>query len=401
MLSITYVAGCKPAMKLFAATRFTRAMGMVAFVIAALPLLAGAQDFQSAAFRSDRYEYELKSAALREGNLWLAVGLRPKGNLGGAQQYQLWQLDPQRKKRMQVDLGSIAIEKQGGDACRKVYDLAITRSGDLAALVESESGKLALLVFSSSTNELIVNRAVRTSRRDLFFNKLRTTADGDLLAIGRTGDEAFLLKLRPNGEIAAETIVHDKELAIALDVVEINDTYVLAGAHLKPTGESNLWIGRVNAKGDVLSRTVFAGRLGSLVYDDDTRKLAVIYEVVGTKGWNVFVRGLDEGLATTWESQLMTESPTMLPFQMAAIPGGGLLVAGSTSRRLLWFSRLAKGGEKQWTQEHFEPDALWQGVWNYQVLTSAQESVLAFTELLVGEEKEQRQIVKVLTLKPK
>ena len=101
------------------------------------------------------------------------------------------------------------------------------------------------------------------------------------------------------------------------------------------------------------------------------------------------------------ESQLMTESPTMLPFQMAAIPGGGMLVAGSTSRRLLWFSRIAKGGEKQWAQEHFEPGALWQGVWNYQVLASAQESVVVFTELVVGEEKEQRQIVKVLTLKSK
>src|SRR5262249_53114658 len=270
--------------------------GMTALGIVMPWLSAGAQDFQSTTLSSDRYEYELKAAAAGEDSLWLAVGLRPKGSLGGPQQYQLWKLDSQGKQRAQLDLASVSVGKQADDKVKRLYDIAIAKNGDLAVLLESEGGKLALVVLSGSSGEVIVNKVVKAAHSNLFFSKLRVTSGGDLLAIGRTGDEGFLLKLRLNGEVTAETVIHEADLAVAFDALELNDSYIVAGGHLKPSGESSLWIGRITAKGDVLSRTTFAGRFGSLAHDDQAHRVVLIYDAPAANGWNIFIRAVYEGL---------------------------------------------------------------------------------------------------------
>src|SRR6185369_4749245 len=65
------------------------------------------QRLSETTFRSDEYEYEYGSSTLQQQNIWVVVGLRIRGQLGGPQQFQIWKLDPAGKKLAQIDFNAI------------------------------------------------------------------------------------------------------------------------------------------------------------------------------------------------------------------------------------------------------------------------------------------------------
>src|ERR1051325_1488336 len=197
-------------------------------------------------FRSDDYEYEYSSSTLRQQNIWVVVGLRARGQLGGPQQFQIWKLDPAGKKLAQIDFNAITPTGNSQEKYFRVYDLATLKNGNIGLLAGNENGKIGFLVFNGDSAQLVTNRILELPYANTFISKVFTADDGDLIAIGRSGIQPMILKLRPSGEQANLTLLADGDLNVLTDGLELPDhAFAFLGEHLDDTGKINIWLGRV------------------------------------------------------------------------------------------------------------------------------------------------------------
>lgn len=373
-----------------------------AFLVSAFaagpPRMESLQPMSQAMFRSDRYEYEYKSGAVRLQDVWLVVGVRARGELGGPQQYQLWKVDAQGKKLREIDLGTTAPLNRSQTGEVRVHDLTGLKSGNLALLIEGNQ-EAALLLLEGETGQVMATRKVTAIPSGSFINKVLPALDGGMIALGRSGSRGFLLKLRSSGEPDAQAVLDDKDLMVLTDGLELPDhTLMLVGEHIDDTGKVSVWVGRVTAKGDILSKATFAGQGAAISCHGGSPGCAVIYSTRGADGWNISVRSFAENLTLAWQADLLSGIRLVPGLRAIVQADGGLFVAAGNANNRLWTAWLSKGGKIVSSSTFEEPAVQWQRLWNFDVLATPQEFVLPFTELLVGEDKEQRQVLKILRL---
>ena len=358
------------------------------------------QRLSEATFRSDDFEYEYGSSTLRQANMWVVVGLRARGQLGGPQQFQIWKLDPAGKKVAQIDFNAITPTGNSQEKYLRVYDLATLKNGDIGLLAGTESGKIGFLVFNGDSAQLVTNRILEQPNANTFISKVFTADDGDLIAIGRSGIQPMILKLRPSGEQANLTLLADADLNVLTDGLELADhSFALLGEHLDDAGKINIWLGRVTLKGQVLNKTSFDGRDGTIIYDNTARNYMVTYLSAGTAAWNVSLRVFADDL--TPAGQFSLQSGLKQSMRLGAVPvgDGSIFVVGASAKNQLWMAQVDKVGKIISSSTFEEPNARWQRLWNYDLLSTSAELVIPFTELVVGSEMEQRQVMKILRLR--
>ena len=358
------------------------------------------QRLSETTFRSDEYEYEYGSSTLRQQNIWVVVGLRVRGQLGGPQQFQIWKLDPAGKKLAQIDFNAITPTGNSQEKYLRIYDLATLKNGNIGLLAGTESGKIGFLVFNGDSAQLVTNRILELPDANTFVSKVFTADDGDLIAIGRSGIQPMILKLRPSGEQANLTFLAGDDLNVLTDGLELADhTFAFLGEHLDDTGKINIWLGRVTLKGEVLNKASFAGRDGTIIYDNTARNYTVTYVSAGTKGWNVSLRTFTDDLTSAGQFEL--QSGLKQSMRVCAVPvgDGSIFVVGASAKNQLWTAQVDKAGKIISSSTFEEPNARWQRLWNYDLLSTSTELVIPFTELLVGNEMEQRQVMKIVRLR--
>jgi hypothetical protein len=62
----------------------------------------------------------------------------------------------------------------------------------------------------------------------------------------------------------------------------------------------------------------------------------------------------------------------------------------------LWVGALSRDGALASSRIFEEPSVQWQRLWNFDLLPAQQEFVIPLTQLIVGNELDQRQVFKVL-----
>ncbi|MGD2114231.1 MAG: hypothetical protein PVG07_04200, partial [Acidobacteriota bacterium] len=141
-------------------------------------------------------------------------------------------------------------------------------------------------------------------------------ADGRFLAAGRSdsagagGDDAWLLQLSATGAVLWSRVYGGSSFDVARDLVARGDGAAFVGSTWSAgAGRSDLWVGEVDADGDLLSSRIYGGALE------------------------------DDGTAIT---------------RLGHLPGGGFAVAGrtrsfsQTEHSDLWMLRLDPGGVVPW-----------------------------------------------------
>ena len=77
-----------------------------------------------------------------------------------------------------------------------------------------------------------------------------------------------------------------------------------------------------------------------------------------------------------------------------------VFVIGANAKNRLWMARINRSGKVLASLTFEEQATKWQRVWNYGLLTTSHDFIVPFTEFVVGNEMEQREIVKILWLRP-
>ena len=351
-------------------------------------------------FRSSDYEYEYKSSTLRQQDLWVVVGLRVRGQLSGSQQYQIWKLDSKGKKLAEVDLNALTPTGRPQDKYLRSYDIGTLKNGNIALLAETRASQVGCLVFDGSSAKPIVNRLIEPALFSPFISKVFPASDGDLMAIGRSGDRGLMLKLHPSGEIAERASIGNGDPTVLTDGWELADhTLALLGEHLDEAGQTTMWIGRTTLNGEVLYKDTFSGHDGTITYDSSSRLLTLIYASAGTSGWNMSLRTFMDSLSPAGQYSLLSGIRINTRFRVASIGNGSIFAVGASARNRLWMARINQRGEVLSSFTFEEPGVRWQRLWNYDLLSTPTELVIPFSELLVGDDLEQRQVLKILRLR--
>ena len=104
-------------------------------------------------YRSAASEYEVRFAAPAGDALWLVVGVRPKGELGGDQQQQLWRINAGGERTSATILEQATVSKANSETIFETSDVSRVVNGPLvtvdAAVPTSNIGPIARLVPSA------------------------------------------------------------------------------------------------------------------------------------------------------------------------------------------------------------------------------------------------------------
>jgi hypothetical protein len=346
-------------------------------------------------FRSDNQEYEYKSSVLRARDLWTVVGVRAHGQLAGPQQYHLWRIDVQGRKLRDIDLTAGSVLDRSQKTGSPSYGLITLNNGKLGLFVGA-GGETIFVAIDPETGEAASPQTIKGLPSGSFISKVLQDTGGSVFLMGRSVSRGLLVKLDNRGEIQDSFSITDPDVTVLTDGVSLPDrTFVLLGEHLDDSGKTTLWLARVTEKGEVLQKTKFSGQGGSISCVSASR-CGIIYAVPGTDGWRVLVRATDETLATVWETEIQSGLRINPQWRVMAGANGRFLVAGGNAKQRLWVGALSKEGALMSSRVFEEPSAQWQRLWNFDLLPAEQELVIPFTELLVGKELDQRQVVKLL-----
>lgn len=348
-----------------------------------------------ATFRSDTEEYEYKSSVFRAQELWTLIGIRAHGELSGPQQYHLWRVDAQGKKLRDIDLTTTAPLNRYQTAESRAYGVVALNNGKLGLLVGAGGGTVFFSI-DADTREAVSARPVKGLPADSFVSKVLQGVDGGMILIGRADTRGLLAKLNNSGELQSSSFITDPDLTVLTDGISLPDhTFILLGEHLDDSGKTTTWLARVTDKGEVLAKTKFAGQAGAISCSSASR-CGIVYAVPGTNDWKILVRAIDDSLATVWETEVQSGLKINPQWRLLATNNGTLLVAGGNAKHRLWVGSLSREGTLISSRIFEEPSAQWQRLWNFDLLPVQQEVVIPLTQLIVGKELDQRQVIKVL-----
>jgi len=346
-------------------------------------------------FRSDSEEYEYKSSVFRAQDLWTLVGIRPHGQLAGPQQYHLWRVDTQGKKLRDIDLTVAPPLNRSQTIESRVYGLVALNNGKLGLLVGSAAGT-AFFSIDADTRETVSSQPVKGLPSGSFVAKVLQDANGGIILVGGSGGRGLLAKLNDSGELQASSFIADQDLTVLTDGISLPDhTFILLGEHLDDSGKTTTWLAKVSEKGEVLTKTKFAGQ-GGVISCSSASRCGIVYSVTGTTDWKAVVRAIDDSLAPVWETEIQSGLKINAPWRLLAMNNGTLLVAGGNAKHRLWVGALSREGALVSSRIFEEPSVQWQRLWNFDLLPSQHEFVIPLTQLIVGKELDQRQVFKVL-----
>lgn len=336
-------------------------------------------------YRSGTSEYELRFVAPAGDGLWLVVGVRPKGQLGGDQQQQLWHIDAKGERTSTTNLDQTT-----------VYGVAALPNGNAAIIGHGDPSGLTYVVADTS-GQLVSKRTVATQRSDVHVTQVRAS-NGNVIATGRFRTPGWILKLRPSGDVVDDVVIND--VSIVEDAFETPDGYVALGSSIKGA-VTTIWIGRVNAKGEAGATATFTGVNPALAPDGRRGGSLLVYQTNAQQGRNVVLQSLSDGLASvsssTWPETV--RGMTIGPYRAEPIGDADFVVVGESPTTLPLVRRVSRSGQLVWSYEYRDPAATATRMWNASLARWNRDYLAAFTVTVVeplGDTYEQRQIVKLM-----
>ncbi|OEU78066.1 MAG: hypothetical protein BA865_07920 [Desulfobacterales bacterium S5133MH4] len=353
-------------------------------------------------FKGDvEFEYKAGSLSPKEKALWLAVGTREKGRLGGPQKLWLWLLDAMGKKRLELDLQHLLNNKLNSKQYVDIENIVALEGGGVAVILVSETGSPTLARFDK-TGSLISLRPLKKEVRDVLFSKIILASNDNLFLIGRLNGRAAVIKIDAAGDILWEKVVDDKaeeKISIFLDAVVSSDgELILLGHVVNSKGGHRLCIEMLNVQGKFQHKLAFDGERGAIAHAGDHGYIVALARKQ-EKTQSICLIGYSPSLKELWKTKMFEEenfSAAHIPVKAAATIGGDSLVVMSKKSRP-WIVQVKDGGKVLW-RHMLQNDSLFSEiVWNFDLLQSASEFTIPITMLNVDPKvMEQRQEMRVI-----
>lgn len=341
-------------------------------------------------------EHDLRRSFITPaGVTWMLAGVKGPGSFVGDDiAMELLGIDASGEELARVDLSELL----SGRDVAVFEDVAALASGHVAVFASNAAGELFAYVIAPRENRVVSTMRLGAGRRTHHVADVVPAEDGRLLLIGRAEARGWMMKLEPTLAIRWDKILEDEAMTVMYDaVVRPDGSIVAVGGQLLPTGQTNLWLGSLTSEGQVIARRVLPGR-DAAVAVSATGGVAVVHDVKGAAGWDVYLRGYSAALAEEWTTPVASGLRIPPELEIAAGPRGEWLVAGPKNNHL-WIGAYGAGGAELWSYPVPMENELWERLWNVgDMAFRGNELILPYTLLVLDEEKKQRQRIRVLKL---
>ena len=313
-------------------------------------------------YGDDRFWNEYKAMAIgKNGETLIAVSARnaPDANDANINRLLLWRIDQKGDITSETEVkkpqgSSKSVAKTPMSAAIK--DLAVLENGDALLIVDFEGGHPSIVKVDRSGRQSLTKNIAAPSRHISLF-KMVPASDGKFLLLGHESMDAFAIEIDASGNVLWERKTDRGKMDLFVDGITNQDgEFILIGNSgqydILLGGPSDVWISRYDANGGVKDEKSFQGRYGRVVQTQEG-SYGVVYDKGTSDRQDIRLKLLDLDLKEVWESQLLTVTPGFLDFKIAALPGGGFIVAGGKDGKPL-VARVDVNGKKIGT---FQNDA--------------------------------------------
>jgi len=350
------------------------------------------------AIADDSFEVEYKASAVStiDSSVWLVVGRRAALTMSGQQDLALVALDRNGKILSETSLQSLAGTAGLTHVPDKFIDLAATTGGNIAVVLRS-GGQTSVVTVDGKSRRVIQGKDIGAARPNLLVARAVAIPGGNLLLLGRLGPGAVAIKLDPKLAVVWERPADPKGAGVFTDAAVLSDeNFVVTGTHSARPGssdESSLWLGRLDAEGQVTKSIFMPGQFASVATGPDGG-CALVQGMVGPQGADFWFRSYDRDLKEEWSTKLLSGTRDLMSFRIVPAGQGEYVVLGSEKHHL-WISRVRAGAGVQWSQTFGDPPgAMPVLVWNFGLARAGSSVVVVTTDMVVNAKMQQRQIVR-------
>lgn len=335
-------------------------------------------------------EYEYLSAAISRSKpgVWVVLGVRPRGMLSGPQRWEFDRFDNDGKRTDVIAWDDI--RKSLPVALSKFYGIATDRSDRLYVFGQASAG-LAMVRYDPSGRTPVVFRSIAGLYSSMFVAKVLMVPDDQFLLLGHVDSRAVALQVDSTAQIVSEAKLSGEVNTLLTGVFERGVGFV-AGARIDGLKAARLWLGRMPADG-VISHSI--GVPGSRVsVAPHGGGVALLHNASSTGLSGLRLAAYSGDLSLLWERTLATSVSEPIQLALAAARDGQLLAVWEEKRSVTLVA-LRRDGAVTTTGRYEDLNWAWQRLWNLDVVSFGEDTIMPMTLLIVDEKKEQRQVVRL------
>jgi uncharacterized delta-60 repeat protein len=198
---------------------------------------------------------------------------------------------------------------------------------------------------------------------------IQQTTDGGYIVSGRTGSfgaghaDIWVLKLNASGDVVWQKTYGGRDYEEAFSIQQTTDGgYIVAGVTGSfGAGEDDIWVLKLNARGDVVWQKTYGGRYGDWAFctqqtSDGGYIVAGVTESFGAGGRDFWVLKLDASGQVLWQKTYGGIYDDEA-FSIQQTTDGGYIAAGETyssgaGYTDVWVLKLDAGGNVQWQKTY-------------------------------------------------
>jgi hypothetical protein len=345
--------------------------------------------------RSATSEYELKAAAPAGDGLWLVIGVRPRGELGGPQVTQMLRLNARGETERTIDLASLIAGDAALSEPPKFVALASLPTGEALVLLGAP-GKLVFVRVNPNGTAALARSTTLANPNSLVTAMRRI--DGGVIAIGRSGSSGWILKLSATGDVVSDVTIADPGVQVLNDAIPLTSGYLVAGSSSRDGRK--IWLGRIDASGAVVKSQSLPGTTPSLVSDVQAGRFVLTYVAEGLAP-SATVQRFSDALVLEPQPLAAQIVRSSRPFDVQPVASGQLLIVGEGTTNLPTLCRANRDGAIVWTFQYRAADAMATRLWNAQLEPWGGDVIAALTLTVVepkGDTFEQRQVIRLIRL---
>ncbi len=297
---------------------------------------------------SGQHSAQALALSSKDGSFAIAGISTVPGRSSEPGSFWLWRLDPAGGLRQEIRIGNPHGERRLNPAYRYVGGIAMLEDGGALLVLEFIEREPSLVRLDAAGKVVFVKPA---GERGTVIAKLVSAGGGRFLLLGGQGQDAIAIKVDAQGNrIWVRRFDHGEHEAF-VDGMATEDGGFVAVANKGPEDPGladHVWVLRCNRDGDRESEAILAGRNGRVARAPDG------YRVLYDEQQDMFARdawlqAFDPGLRPLWRVSLLGKEPgSPKAFGIAALPGGGLVLAGSKGVGL-WLCAVDAKGRQAWS----------------------------------------------------
>lgn len=276
------------------------------------------------------------------------------GGSGESASSWLWVISENGKRTQEVLLNRFRNDRKVNPFHPYVCCIANLHNDDVVLVVEFLENRPSV-VRVNKNGEVLFRKLTDRSQKDRTFFEIIPAKRDALLLIGSEHGNALVVKIDSWGKKLWEKVIDRGKVESFIDGLHReDDSFVLVGdssiyrSSFFP-GPSEVWVVKLDAKGNILSEKTFPGRYGGIAKGKDD-SYVIVYDKSDSANQDIRLQALDANLGQLWAEKLLTMQ-TNVPgrFNIVSVANGGFVVAGSTEDHRLWISKIDNRGRQIWT----------------------------------------------------